>query len=567
MKRFYLVSLATAAILTGCGSSSNSSDNSTTTVPSASSNTIQVQRGPILGAIVTDTAGQVAQEDGNGSYTFKSKPSYPIIAKGGVIDIDRDGKASLGDIVNDLNLTSTGGSVITVATTFASNPATKAKFEQIISDLNISESELLSKTPSDSKEIEAVSNILYKYIKENNITNPLDGNDTKVKDIDVNSLKTKVDEEYRAYVAEGDSHDSKTKEQELVNTITLNINRLKNDAEVKYESDRIDTIHTIYENHQDDEQGLRDSLEQELGEQPSNLQQEAKDLKNEYEKEYGDIDYGTNTTVSRHNQGDDCLSCHSENAGGEGAEHPLSSGATVFTKLNAANYDGTRYANAYTIRLVLADTNQTINYTKAMATGNSYSRLSTATLNNFTAQVLDPQGNVVNSSLTNSHNLTRLACNSCHSATGTNAAPGRIVSFDYYGTLSTSTTDTNTTTPADSNTTTGGTTTPADTNTTTGSTGGTTTPTTTISFANDVLPVLNTNCKMCHGTSGNFSVSDSATAYNSVTGFVDTTTSSNSKLLQKASAQVAHGGGQILSTTSTQYTTIRDWIAEGANNN
>ncbi|WP_428738313.1 hypothetical protein [Sulfurimonas sp.] len=100
----------------------------------------------------------------------------------------------------------------------------------------------------------------------------------------------------------------------------------------------------------------------------------------------------------------------------------------------------------------------------------------------------------------------------------------------------------------------------------------TTTPTTTttstqISFASDVLPLLQSSCSGCHGSSGNFSITRSSTPYAGVTPFVNTSSATASSLLQKASAQVSHGGGRVYSTTSTQYTTIRDWISQGALNN
>ena len=103
--------------------------------------------------------------------------------------------------------------------------------------------------------------------------------------------------------------------------------------------------------------------------------------------------------------------------------------------------------------------------------------------------------------------------------------------------------------------------------TTTTTTPTTTTTSTQISFASDVLPLLQSSCSGCHGSSGNFSITRSSTPYAGVTPFVNTSSATASSLLQKASAQVSHGGGRVYSTTSTQYTTIRDWISQGALNN
>lgn len=279
----------------------------------------------------------------------------------------------------------------------------------------------------------------------------------------------------------------------------------------------------------------------------SNSENEDSEYKSsQYEGSDDDSNYVSSTNISYHNQGQNCLACHS-----------FTSAGTVFTKLNAQNSDGTAYAGGHSIRLVLQYTNQVINYNPARGTANTYSQFNAGSVNSYTAQVVDAQGNVVNESIANSHDLTRLACNSCHTSTGASGAPGRIVSFDYYGTLSAPVTTTPvTTTPV---TTTPVTTLPV-----------TTTPsTTTISFANDVMPILTTNCKACHGSSGNFSVTTASATYTNIQGFggINTASPTSSSLLLKGSGQVSHGGGSQISSTSTGYATIRDWIAAGANNN
>ncbi len=239
-----------------------------------------------------------------------------------------------------------------------------------------------------------------------------------------------------------------------------------------------------------------------------------------------------NTNVSYHNQGKNCLSCHN-----------FTSAGTVFTKLNAQNSDGTSYAGGYSIRLLLQYTNQTITYTQARGTANTYSKFNAGAVNSYTAQVVDAQGNVVNKSVENSHDLTRLACNSCHTSTGTSGAPGRIVSYDYYATVTTPApapvpTPTPTPTPSPSS----------------------------ISFENVVMPILTAKCQSCHGDRGNFTVTTASATYTNIQSFggINTGSPTNSSLLLKGSAQVSHGGGSQISSTSTEYITIRDWIAAGA---
>ena len=241
-----------------------------------------------------------------------------------------------------------------------------------------------------------------------------------------------------------------------------------------------------------------------------------------------------------HNQGLNCAACHN----GTVAEAIyLKSSGTIFTDLNATNYNMAKVANGYSLRLVL-DTNVTEVYGLGRGTGNFYRTAINAGVATYTAQVLNAQGVVVNKSLTNSHNVARFNCNSCHVAGGLNGAPGRIVSFDYNASIN--------------QTTTGGTTAVA-----------------VPSFATDVLPILNAKCKSCHGTSGTFSITTSVTPYAGVASGVTTQGSSliniqnavNSPLLQKASGTITHGGGTILTTTSTQYQTVKNWISQGAKNN
>jgi hypothetical protein len=83
------------------------------------------------------------------------------------------------------------------------------------------------------------------------------------------------------------------------------------------------------------------------------------------------------------------------------------------------------------------------------------------------------------------------------------------------------------------------------------------------------MPILTASCKTCHGSSGNFSVTTASATYANIQAFggINTGTPTSSSLLLKGSGQVSHGGGSPISSTSTGYATIRDWIAAGANNN
>ena len=282
-------------------------------------------------------------------------------------------------------------------------------------------------------------------------------------------------------------------------------------------------------------------------------------------------DVQTTSNYRTHNQGKSCAECHSisssrsvffeaprrddeneneddENEGNEGNENIFTSGATVFAKLNSRNSDARSAAYGYTLRLLLQG-GEIQKYRSGRGTGN-FNGTFNAGIDKYTAQVLDAKGNIVNTSTKNSHDAKRFDCNRCHTATGSNGAPGRIVAYS----LVTSTPEVPVvTTP--------------------------TTPVVTdpvvvdpvqapsISFKTNVLPILNKQCASCHGSSGDFTITNSATPYEGVTPFVNISSATQSRLLQKASGQVGHAGGTVIGSTTADYKTIRDWIRDGALDN
>ncbi|QOP42521.1 hypothetical protein FJR45_00535 [Sulfurimonas sediminis] len=541
MKNISILSIAAAmAILSGCGSSTNTTATDTTQ-PVAGATTITVERGPIIGADVVDASGQVATELANGKYSFASQPTYPIVASKGVIDLDRDGKVSLGDVVNDMNLTTVKGNVITLLTTLETNPQTQTALDAMLNDLNLTQADVFEKTPSESLKVEAISNALYRYAKTADINDLNELNTTAViRDVDVLA-------EYDKYMQD-DAHDTEQEEKDLVDslaTTSTTVQKIENEAELS---------------------DIETELENEIGEDEiAQLTTHLINLKHDYELEHGDVDYEDEGEDAQHYQGQSCAQCHSttgavalnedneDNENNEAGENAFSSGATVYTLLHGENANASQAASGYSLRLVL-QSGIIESYRLARGTGNVYANVN-AGLGNYTVEVLDRAGNVVNRSATNSHNDSRLDCNSCHSLNGANGAPGRIVSFMYQAPVTADTNNTAVPLPVDTNTTV-----IVDTNTTTS-------PLPTISFANDVLPILNNNCASCHGNSGNFSITNSTTPYAGVTPFVDTANPTNSSLLQKGSGSTGHGGGIIINIDSVEYTTVRDWIAAGALDN
>lgn len=242
-----------------------------------------------------------------------------------------------------------------------------------------------------------------------------------------------------------------------------------------------------------------------------------------------------------HYQGRNCMDCHS-----------FSSGGTVFKTLNASNNDLANSAAGYNIRLALKDsvgnTTGYVYYVQGRGDGNFNTSWINGGAMQFIAEVVDSNGKVVNKSAS-LHNQSRFACNSCHTASGTGGAPGRIVSYDYYASL-------NNTGNTGGNTT----------GNTTGNTGGNTTA---VSFASSVYPVLKQKCQACHNsTSGRIYkvLSTAAATYTNLTSnsLVNTTTPANSLLLQKGGGKISHTGGNALGTS---YNTVLNWIQQGAKNN
>jgi len=149
------------------------------------------------------------------------------------------------------------------------------------------------------------------------------------------------------------------------------------------------------------------------------------------EDENKEEDENSEIVISQHNQGKSCLSCHSAPAKGANGKAFLS-GGTVYTTLNGT--DSKNYADGFTIRLLLDGGSQPIYRVKSRrGTGNFYSKDSALSSSyKFTAQVImnNTDKNVVNSSKKNSHNTEKyLSCNNCHTATGKNGAPGRVINF------------------------------------------------------------------------------------------------------------------------------------------
>jgi len=207
MKRSILaVSTATALFLTACGGTSAGTSETTTTGVTD----ILVERGPVVGATVRDAKGQIGVSKGNGVYSFTT-PTYPIESFGGYIDMNRDGVISAGDIaMSTFRLRTNAGNVMTLATTMAENSTTLAA---LVED-GFSEDEIFRTSPSSDIDNAALSDEVYSYCIENNLSDP-----ALLGDADMLTLRTRIQTRKEQY--NGSQLDAAALEVELMNDLNI----------------------------------------------------------------------------------------------------------------------------------------------------------------------------------------------------------------------------------------------------------------------------------------------------------------------------------------------------------
>lgn len=205
MKTSVLAIASVAAVLMiGCGTTS---DSETTD--------ITVERGPLLYATVTDANGEEATMRSGGVYRFAKTPVYPVTSRGGVIDVNRNNVVDEGDVVaTNLKLQAAEGDAATIVSTLAVNPETKAMLRD---EFNLTEARLYHETPSSDKTVAAVSDEVYKYCMENNISDPA----TLSLQV-MQTLRTQIAARIEAYEADG--RDPGEREQALIqNELALEV--------------------------------------------------------------------------------------------------------------------------------------------------------------------------------------------------------------------------------------------------------------------------------------------------------------------------------------------------------
>ncbi|WP_457596256.1 DUF2202 domain-containing protein [Hydrogenimonas sp.] len=153
-----------AGFLTGCGGGGGDTTADTTATTTYD---VTVERGPVLHAVVIDSAGVQAIEVGNGRYRFQNAPAYPVMAVGGYIDVDRDGKLSVGDVSNTLVYESEEGTAATMVSTVATRAEIRAWLKE---QFGLTDATIDDATPSTNRTVAAISDELYAYCIEHNLS-------------------------------------------------------------------------------------------------------------------------------------------------------------------------------------------------------------------------------------------------------------------------------------------------------------------------------------------------------------------------------------------------------------
>lgn len=250
---------AMVMLATGCGDSSSTSTTTASTTPTTKATTFTVERGPLLGATVTDANQTLAKELGNGQYVFDTEISYPVTSTGGYIDVNRNGIVDAGEVKNTLKLETKEGKVVTLATTMASNEKLKAF---LTNDLGIDITAILEKTPGTDKAIEALSDSVFKYVIENNISDTADMNDKELADI-------KGDYETRYQTYKEDTREAKERESELIGTMSIatlddaDALKARGDIEKEAEDNKVE-LDKIREELKKEVENLKEKLSQEM---------------------------------------------------------------------------------------------------------------------------------------------------------------------------------------------------------------------------------------------------------------------------------------------------------------
>jgi hypothetical protein len=210
VKRTLALSVVALGII-GCGGGSSSSSTTSTVLPNTTESyakVVQVERGPVLRAVVIDGVGNIARELGNGEYGFLQEPVGNIKVYGGVIDVNRDGIIDAGDVNNTLDYATNGE-----AATIVSTLGLKADIRNYLKETyGLSDTQIDNDTPDNNDVIGAISDEVYAYCVENN---------KKLSDVtldEVKALEAQIQNRLQEYKQ---VQNRVTLEEELMNSLNV----------------------------------------------------------------------------------------------------------------------------------------------------------------------------------------------------------------------------------------------------------------------------------------------------------------------------------------------------------
>ncbi len=203
--RFYFV--MGALLLAGCGTDSNDPVSLVNGISDTGYYDVTVERGPLLGAYVMDGKGRRANEIGNGVYRFADSPNFPVSVAGGIIDLDRDGSVSEGDVENPVVLKTARGRVATLVSTLAMDESVRTWLKE---QFGITDEIIDNSTPSLNRTVAAISDEIYVYCQEQGIDDPAS--------LDLDLLRTSLQDRIAARIQSylGDERSIADLERELM---------------------------------------------------------------------------------------------------------------------------------------------------------------------------------------------------------------------------------------------------------------------------------------------------------------------------------------------------------------
>jgi len=123
---------------------------------------IDTQR--LLQATLTDTSGQVATRQDDGTYRFDNTITFPVTATNGYIDENADGIVNNNEVMNEIAFTAAEGRAVTLASTLASNSVMRAILEE---DFELTPQQINEKSPNNDQDIDVFSTVVFDYMHSN----------------------------------------------------------------------------------------------------------------------------------------------------------------------------------------------------------------------------------------------------------------------------------------------------------------------------------------------------------------------------------------------------------------